>query len=252
MSISNIKQIQLFKNIFEKTKKYDNFLVHLQPVSYFNIHWLRDMYKNLEIPNQRNDYEIGYAKFKVSIYLSSDKKDKTLDQYFSKLNDNQIIPVLSYYFYVPLFNKKLACDSKSFNSLTFNFLQAMMVNYIQLDKKNGTFITPFMPEQYRDELGQSTMALMSVLLNEKKIGQVLEQNLKTIISTKDFQNYDMSILPLEYDFDSFLSIPKMEINKENLISNTDEDYVNDTSNTLNAQNMFFAKMKNMYVFDIKK
>ena len=193
MSISNIKQIQLFKNIFEKTKKYDNFLVHLQPISYFNIHWLRDIYKNLEIPNQRNDYEIGYAKFKVSIYLSSDKKDKTLDQYFSKLNDNQIIPVLSYYFYVPLFNKKLACDSKSFNSLTFNFLQAMMVNYIQLDTKNGTFITPFMPEQYRDELGQSTMALMSVLLNEKKIGQVLEQNLKTIISTKDFQNYDMSI-----------------------------------------------------------
>lgn len=85
MSISNIKQIQLFKNIFEKTKKYDNFLVHLQPVSYFNIHWLRDIYKNLEIPNQRNDYEIGYAKFKVSIYLSSDKKDKTLEQYFSKL-----------------------------------------------------------------------------------------------------------------------------------------------------------------------
>ena len=51
----------------------------------------------------------------------------------------------------------------------------------------------------------------------------------------------MSILPLEYDFDSFLSIPKMEINKENLISNTDEDYVNDTSNTLNAQNMFLQK-----------
>lgn len=242
-----LQLIQRFEKIFNQ--KINNFLVFLQPISYYNIHFLRNQFPDLKIPMQKNDYEIGYAKFKVSIYMSNQKNHKNLDSYFASLKDHDIVPVVSYFVYFPTFNKKLACDSKNFNFLVFNFLQAATINYVEFNQSQKTFITPTVNDGYKDILATKTIQFMQKLINEDKMGVVVEKQLKQIVETPDLINFDMSILPNEFNFQDFLSFPY--ISQDKLIIQNNQDVIDNEKTFLQIQKLFFQQMQHMYLMDIK-
>lgn len=242
-----LQLIQRFEKIF--SQKINNFLVFLQPISYYNIHFLRNQFPDLKIPMQKNNYEIGYAKFKVSIYMSSQKNHKNLDLYFASLKDHDIVPIVSYFVYFPTFNKKLACDSKNFNFLAFNFLQAATINYVEFDMSKKTFVTPTVNDGYKDILATKTIQFMQKLINEYKMGVAVEKQLKQIVDTPDLINFDMSILPNEFNIHDFLSFP--DISQDKLIMQNNEDIMSNEKNKLQIQKLFFQQMQHMYLMDIK-
>lgn len=244
-----------FKNIvdIEKTllnsNLIKNFHVFLEPVSYLNVHTLRDAYPS-QIRQQTNNEEIGYVKFKMTVYLSKNKKEKNLTEYLSTLQNKEIIPTLSYFVYLPYYNKKLSCDNKNFSNLSVHGLRAMLLTYRQWNKKNeyeGFFSMPEISDSMLKKIELLSPKFLGGLLNEQRIGDVIENHLKQIIINPNFINFDISILPVEYNLDKFL----WHEESINLIGVEDNKYKESSATLISIKQEFFEKVQLMFTPNIK-
>lgn len=235
------QNITKFNSLFKKD--FSNYFIHLIPESYLNVHTLIDLYPNLNIPKQGFNDEIGFAKLRLDIYMSH-KKHRDLSEYISTLNDKEIVPLMNYYVYLPLHNGKVSCDNKNFHRLAFNFMEAVKLYYIEWDKVTSTFKTPEINPEFLPTLEKESINLISKSVNKHKIWEIVEKQLKKTIIDKNFVEFDMSMLPQEYDIYKFISIPTNKV----VMSKEDNEYIENVSVQQNAINRFLKVMQRTYDF----
>ena len=242
MSYNNAANLTLhnrFTNLFStKTKK--NFQVSIVPFSYFNIHLLHHQFAHI-IPPQQFDNEVGFAKFDMNTYIfNSNLKGSLLRKRINMFDISQsennsingeLICYVNFPIYLPLHNKQIACDDKNVNSLSFSFLESMQCFFLQYNAEMGVFENPVVPEHIYKLIYDKTVPFLSYLLNKAKLGKYIDKELQKIVANEDFKNFNINLLPMETDFESFMSLPNsekysekdLEFLKENTIN---ADYMN--------------------------
>lgn len=236
-----MNNLQKIKYIAQKT--YRNFYIYLEPASYFNAHLLQTNYPELKIPNQSATYEVGYAKFKMTVFMSENKL-KDLNEYLTSLKDKHIVPTVSMEIFFPLFNKKMACDEKNFNRLGFVFLEGMSIYFQEFDKKNFRFNTPEISQSDYQELIRYTEKISQTLLDKVKFLNVVEEQIKLVLKNKVLDSFDMNMLPSAYSLDDFISLP--EISKEK--SDTRQKrYLGNKKNETKYKHRFIQTLAKMFV-----
>lgn len=224
------------KNVFKK--RYNSVFISMHPDSYFNLHTLSAIYPF--IPEQAMSRgESGYAKFNVNAYLYNNKDNHFKEvivngnlSHQSAMNGN-IIPVVNFPVYIPLFDMKVDVEKNNFSRLVFFFLEAMQVFFYQYD--NGMRSYEFRDEDDLQEISQQTMLMLSKAINNEDIISKIENQMKDIVTHNDFVSYDMTSLPHVMNFDDFLSLPK----NLNLMTDKDKHYLENSSN-IQFKNRFLA------------
>jgi len=230
-----------FKKLFRNYQKYTNLHISIHPKCQMELSNIALNFPKFFETINSTDYK--YVCFDLNVFIS-DTFSKSLNKHIENMKDKTIEPFMVIPVYLPTYKNKLCVNSKNFNR-AFIFLEAACLYYQQFDKEKMRFITPEINQETHVLLADETMRLVSYLLSEQKIGNIIEKELKEILDANVLDAVNFEMLPEQYHFEDFLTLPKT-------MGMTAEDNKYMYQNTGNAQYVerFLKHVHNLFEWDL--